>query len=256
MSSEEKKKKKIAGIEINEFDDQKKASLLNRVLVALGILAVIIPCIILGGYFFFVLIFVASIASIYEFIHVPRKKYKWYVWFFVYLLTISFIYWAFVKWNISDYLSDRENYVFSLESNFNGLSVSVYALASELGLLFFCAVAHEDFTMRDIAFLFAMSVLIGLGMQSLLFARYYPINTFAKHGYTAEQLNDPAFKYWGSVVFFFFTEFTCVMTDTWAFFVGVFFGKHKMNPRVSPKRPGKGSSAAGYSEVLVALPLR
>ncbi len=224
-------------LEVNKLDQEKKTSLLVRVLVALAILAVIIPPIVLGGYVFFGLIFVASILAIYESIHAPRKKYKWYVWAIVYICAISFIYWSFVKWNVSSYLADKEHFIFSLENNFKAISISVYGIAVELGLLFFCAVAHEDFSMADIAYLFTMSVLMGIGMQSLLFARYYPFNTFAAAGY---DVTTTSFKYWGSLVFFFYVEFTCVMTDTWAYFVGVFFGKHKMNPRVSPKKTWEG----------------
>ena len=248
MSDEQKKPRH--GLEVNALDQEKKTSLKVRVFVALGILSVVMPCIVLGGYFFFGLIFLASILGIFEFIHTPRKKYKWYVWVIVYLCTISFIYWAFAKWNVTKYLADRMNFVFSLENHYEAISISVYGIATELGLLFFCAVAHEDFTMKDIAFLFAMSILIGLGMQSLLFIRYYPFNTFAAAGYDT---STPAFKYWGSLVFFFFTEFTCVMTDTWAYFVGVFFGKHKMNPRVSPKKTWEGFFGGWFLGCLSGL---
>ena len=231
---------KRPGIEVNHLDKEKKASLLNRVLVALAILAVIVPCIILGGYFFFVLIAVASIFAIYEFIHAPRKKYRWYVWAIVYACTISFIYWAIIKWNVSSYFESKESgleFIFSPENNYRAIFISIYGIAIEMGLLFFCAVAHENFSVADIAYLFLMSVLIGIGMQSLLYVRYLPFTEFAHAG---ADTTTGLFRYWGSVVYFFYIEFTVVMTDTWAYFVGVFFGKHKMNPRVSPKKTWEG----------------
>ena len=224
-------------IEVNKLDKEKKASLANRVIVALAILAVVVPCLVLGGYFFFGLILAASIIAIFESIHATRKKYKWYVWVIVYLTTISFIYWGIVKWNVTDYLADPTHFTFSLEDHYRSLFISIYGIAVELGLLFFCAVVHEDFSMADIAFLFLMSLLVGIGMQSLLFIRYYGFPIFSAAGYDT---TTSAFRFWGSLVLFFFAEFTCVMTDTWAYFAGVFFGKHKMNPRISPKKTWEG----------------
>mgnify|MGYP002624917417 CR=1 FL=1 len=231
------KEKKRLDIGVNPLDAEKKASLTNRILVAFAMLAVIIPCVILGGYFFFFLIFAAAVLAIYEFIHAPRKKYRWYVWMIVYASTLGFIYWAILKWNVDAYLSDRANYVFSPENNYRSLFISIYGIAIEMGLLFFCAVAHEDFSIYDIAYLFLMSVLIGIGMQSLLYVRYLPFEEFASAGYDT---STKSFAFWGSLVYFFFVELTTIMTDTWAYFVGVFFGKHKMNPRVSPKKTWEG----------------
>lgn len=226
-------------IGVNKLDKDKKASLLNRVLVAFAILAVIVPCIILGGYFFFVLVAAAAILAIFEFIHAPRKKYRWYVWAIVYACTISFIYWAIIKWNVSSYLECKElgtSFFFSPENNYRAIFVSIYGIAIEMGLLFFCAVAHENFSVADIAYLFLMSLLIGIGMQSLLYTRYLPFTEFQG----IVDTSSAAFRYWGSVVYFFYIELVVVMTDTWAYFVGVFFGKHKMNPRVSPKKTWEG----------------
>lgn len=227
----------LKDIEVNKLDEGKKASLANRLIMSAVMICVLIPCIILGGYFFFVAIAAAAVFAVYEFIHAPRKKYKWYVWAIVYACTISFIYWALIKWNVDAYLQNPDTYMFSPENNYRAIFISIYAIAIEIGALFFCAVAHEDFSIADIAYLFMMSILIGIGMQSVLYVRYLPFTEFAKVGVDT---STASFKYWGSVEFFFFTELIVVMTDTWAYFVGVFFGKHKMNPRVSPKKTWEG----------------
>lgn len=43
-----------------------------------------------------------------------------------------------------------------------------------------------------------------------------------------------------SSMLFVFVGIGTFMTDTGAFFVGIFFGKHKMNPRISPKKTWEG----------------
>ncbi|MCQ2383149.1 MAG: phosphatidate cytidylyltransferase, partial [Clostridia bacterium] len=50
----------------------------------------------------------------------------------------------------------------------------------------------------------------------------------------------PICKYWQSALLILFVLIGVLMNDTGAYFVGILFGKHKMNPRISPKKTWEG----------------
>lgn len=231
------------GLQVNEVDEKKKASMASRFLVAGGILLTCVPCLVLGGYVWFALMFVAALIATFEVIRAPRKKYKWYVYAFIYLMVLSYAYWFLIKWNVASYeealrYGTLSAWRFGLEEHFETIFISIYGLALELGVLFLFAVADESFTFDDVTYLFTMSVLVGLGIQSLMFVRYLPVRQWML--YLGVSDGNPAFKYWGSLVFVFFAILTCVFNDTWAYFVGILFGRRKMNPRVSPNKTWAG----------------
>ncbi len=231
------------GIQVNVLDEKKKASLASRVIVAAAILLTCVPCLVLGGWVWFALMFVACIIAILEIIKAPRKKYKWFVYAFIYMMVLSYAFWFLIKWNMASYEGAKmagveSSWRFGLEEHFETIFISIYGLALELGVLFLFAVADEKFTFDDVTYLFTMSVLVGLGIQAMLFARYLPVRTWKM--VEGVDTSSPVFKYWGSLVLAFFAILTCVMNDTWAYFVGMLFGKKKMNPRVSPNKTWAG----------------
>lgn len=57
------------------------------------------------------------------------------------------------------------------------------------------------------------------------------------------QLIDERYTQANVVYLILFTLFCAWLTDMFAYFTGVFFGKHKMTPVVSPKKPGREQSA-------------
>lgn len=223
---------------VNVLDEKKKKSMKNRILIGVLLAVVGLPAIFFGGWPFFVLISVFLGFAIFEFINVRRKKYPWYVWVFTYVITISYVYWAFVKSNIQAYNADPGNYVFSLESHFTEPSLSWYAIATSLGVYFLFGLISKEFDILDIVFLFSMSILVGLGFQCMMFLRYHPV-------WVASDLNpnivhDNFFMWMTSAFLFMYIVLAAFGNDMMAYFVGVFFGKHKMTPRVSPNKSWEG----------------
>ncbi|MCR5348052.1 MAG: phosphatidate cytidylyltransferase [Bacilli bacterium] len=226
--------KKHPHFEVNELDEKKKKSMASRIIVGVILAATGIPAVFFGGYAFFIFMSFFLGFAIYEFIHVTQKRYKWYVWVFTYIITISFVYWAFVKSNIIAYNANPETYRFTLESHFDEPSISWYALATSLGVYFVFGLCDKDFDIRDIVFLFTMSFLVGLGFQCMLFLRYHPA------AMQPEKVGDHFFDWVSSAFLFFFVVIAAFGNDIMAYFVGVFFGKHKMSPRVSPNKSWEG----------------
>ena len=227
-------KKPMPHIEINELDEKKKKSMISRIIVGVVLALTGIPSVIFGGWVFFVFISFFFGFAIYEFIRVTNKKYKWYVWVFTYIITISYVYWAFVKSNINAYNESPSTYVFSLENHFQEPGISWYAMALALGVYFVFSLADPNFDIRDVVFLFAMSFLVGLGFQCILFCRYHPV------AMQPGLVGDHFFDWVSSAYLFFFVLIGAFGNDMMAYFVGVFFGKHKMSPRVSPNKSWEG----------------
>ena len=105
-------------------------------------------------------------------------------------------------------------------------------------LLFALTVIYKDFTVLDACFLITMGILIGFGFQCLFFLRYFP-NIYFQTGneqtlvFTLDNTVKPSLL----IIYVIVATF---VTDTGAYFVGVFFGKNKMNERISPKKTWEG----------------
>ncbi|MCQ2742939.1 MAG: phosphatidate cytidylyltransferase, partial [Bacilli bacterium] len=213
-------------------------------IVALIMAVVCVPCIFLGGWFWFALCAVALGIGIYEMIKAPQRKYSWYIWAITYFLVLSFFIWFVVKSNAIQYeamkAAGTENqFKFSLEQYCTQLNVSVVTLGIAICLFLLLAIIHKEFDLHDVCYLFAMSFLVGLGFQSLLIIRYFPTALAYQLGETS-LIESNAFKFWQSAELLIFFVIAVMMNDVFAYFVGVLFGKHKMNPRISPKKTWEG----------------
>ena len=221
-------------IEVNALDEKKKKSMKSRIIVGLILAITGLPAMFFGGWFFFAFITFFLVFAIYEFLTAPRKKYPWYVWVFTYILAISYVYWAFVKSNLVAYRADPASYVFSLETHFDEPAISWYAVIGSLGVYLAFSICHEDFTVFDVFYLFSMSILVGLGFQCLMFLRYHTLQAMPA------LVDDRLFQWMTSSFLFLFVLIATFGNDIMAYFVGVFFGKHKMSSRVSPNKSWEG----------------
>lgn len=227
---------------VNTLDEKKKKSMKNRILVGVGLAAVAVPALIVGSWFWFALITAFAGFAIYEIIHAKGKKFHWTVWAFTYFICAIYIFWFLAKNNISEfvYLKDagRESeWTFELERWYAEPAMSIYALIGALAVYIIMALANKDFDFSDVCYFFAMTFLVGLGFQCMLFLRYHPF--FISYGLTAAE-PPGVFRFWGSAVLFIFVIIGTFGSDTMAYFTGVFFGKHKMTPRISPNKTWEG----------------
>ena len=244
------------GLGPNEIDHAQKSSLRSRLIVAGILIAVAVPSIFFGGwvYFAFVTFFLAI--AVHEMTRAPRTRYSWLVYAFTYLLIFSFVYWFLVKDNFSHLLDLKESgnesqFVFTLENFFSNLDISMIGIAVALGVYFWISIADKNFGLNDLAYMFTMSVLLGLSFQSFFFLRYYPFYMLSTSklpfagqiwaGYLGSDfVAQPIFRYLTSSFLLLFVLCGTVMNDTFAYFVGLFFGKHHMNRRVSPHKTWEG----------------
>ncbi len=244
--------KKIGNIEINTPPEGYKTSLRSRLIVAGVLLVTAVPTFILGGWFYFFAIMAFLLVAIAEVIKAPRKKYNWFVYVATYAIILSFVYWMFFKGNMSSYLKDPDNFVMSLDEHYESFEVSVIGIAASLLVYCVVGILDKNFGLDDIAYFFFMSLLVGLGFQSFYFIRYFPIKaaadplaayagvTWGGQAYGPELINNNFFKYFGSFELLLFVFIAPMFSDIAAYFGGVYFGKHKLNERISPKKTWEG----------------
>ncbi len=102
-------------------------------------------------------------------------------------------------------------------------------LLLEMLVLFTIAVFYEKESFDDIAPVFLMSALLGYGVYFMSWI---------------QSLNKWMFGY---------VLIISYLTDVFAFFVGIRFGKHKLNPRVSPKKTIEGSLGGWFFGFLTSF---
>ena len=240
-----KKKIEESQVAIEEIDDQpvesvvnndekKKKTMVTRLISAAIGLAVVVPVIFLGDWFYFGLLTVALAIACWEILGCAHKR-TWVIFVIYFSIVALIAYWPLFKDVII-----HNGILTSLkpDSYFNSIYLSVLVVVICIFIMFFFSVVYKDFTVHDAAFLITMAVLIGLGFQCLFYLRYYPISAFGiSSTETFVFTVDNTVKTSLLILFIFLSTF---MTDAGAYFVGVFFGKNKINERISPKKTWEG----------------
>ncbi len=257
-----KNKERKFDIGINVPPEGYKASLRSRVIVALILMALVVPSFFLGGYVFFSVVLLFVVLAIIEMIFAPHRRYGWYVYLITFVVTLFYIYWSTVKANIQSYIDNPNDFVFSLESQYFSFGISVYGIGVSLFLYFLVAILDKNFDFSDVAYFFTFTLLIGLGFQAAYALRYYsaylalgPFKEFEWFwGLKGEEaVAHPLFQYFLSSCPLILMVGGAIFNDTFAYFGGIYFGKHKLNERVSPHKTWEGFIFGLIGGILFSL---
>lgn len=237
-------------IETNEITPEIKSSLRTRIISALVLAAIIGPALFIGDWFFFFVVLAFAICASYELVHVMKlqTKTKYFIGIAAMVLMLSFIYWIFIKNNISNF--EEANFDNILINNFNDLLVSTVLILVAAGVFFFISFVEEEFTVQHVCYLLAMTIIVALCFQSFLYLRYSPFEQFKNAGVDT---STGVFKYAQSAFLIIYVVLGTISTDIGAYFVGILFGKHKLNPRISPKKTWEGFFGGIIFSCLVSL---
>lgn len=235
-------------IEVNTPPEGFKASLRSRVIVALILAVLFIPAFVLGGWVCLFMFMIALSIILVEVHLAPKKKYGWWIWVATFLIAFSYVYWFILKSNLIGYKADPDNYAFSLENWYSSLDISIIGIATSLIIYFTISMFDKNFTFDDVMYFFLMTILVGLGIQGFYFIRYFPFNAFINStdvasingSVGAESVQGAAFQFWNSAELELYVLIGVVANDIFAYFGGIFFGKHKMIERISPKKTWEG----------------
>jgi phosphatidate cytidylyltransferase len=187
----------------------------QRVTSAILIIAVALPILIYGSFPFIILGLAVTIVAAYEMIQMREtvNKTPLEIKAFAVIATVAV---AFQSFNFQD---------FTFASG--GLSMEITMLFMFLLLCF--VVLRKSFTLADAGFYLIAILYVGGTLHSMLFLRSQGLNIFI------------------------FMILVAAITDSFAYFVGRRFGKHKLAPLISPKKTVEGSIGGTIVGVLTGV---
>lgn len=222
-------------IQPNEINSATKSSMRTRIIAALVGLVVVLPPFFLGDWFFLALILAITVIAMWEIVHCGKNGYSFWLYFITITIGVLLVNWPLLQGLINDLIQGNPSHGHAFDY-FRSMYLSLPLMFIGICLLFLVVILHESFTVRDGCYVIAMVVIVSLGLQALLFVRYFPsyVNNDPRTGWFN------AFDNFSSCSFAAYGLLGTFMTDIGAYFVGVFFGKHKINERISPKKTFEG----------------
>ena len=212
----------------NELSAATKVSMRTRIISALVAIAIVLPTVIVGDWAIFGVVCLACGIGVIEIIRCAKTKYSKALYIIGFILAILILLWpvfrAIFNWSSGWRIFEAYN---------GGLYVSATILIAGIALSAITVIVDKNFTIIDACFIFTTVFLIAFGFQCALFLRYFPIK-------------DPGPTYFNSYVnaesclLLLFVAVGACLNDAFAYFVGVFFGKNKLNERLSPKKTWEG----------------
>lgn len=238
---------------LNELNVDAKHTMRERIAVGLILTAIVVPCFIFGNYVFAVLILVAALISCHEIINTPQsmeKRFNRILYFFAYLMMVLMIFYIVFKNNMIDLSNlikegNQSSFYFDLTRQFTGIQFSLPWFFLCISFFLLVVLFDKKFTIADAFYFTMMLTIVATGFQSVLYIRYAP---FTYSGLIPENAGvawtyataPTYFKFGHSTLPLFYFLIGVCFNDIYAYFVGVFFGKHKMSPRISPKKSWEG----------------
>lgn len=221
----------------NELSDDAVVSMRKRIIFALVGIAIVIPFIIFGDWAFFALTIVLLAFSIIEIIRCAKTKYSKVLYIVAFILAFLIL-----LWNVFQDIPSIFNGTWRLYNSYNQLTLSITVLFVSICLLAMTVLIDKNFTVVDAGFIFTAVVLIAIGLESFLFLRNFPVylhhQELEELGQTVPYLN--WYDNLESFLFIFFAALGACLNDAFAYFVGIFFGRNKLNERISPKKTWEG----------------
>ena len=217
----------------NELSNATVVSMRTRIITALVAIAIVLPAVIIGDWLIFAVVSIACGFGVIEIIRCAKTKYSKALYIIGFILALLILYWPFFRsiplfdgWRIFD--------------SYDQLYVSATILFVGIGLSAITVIADKNFTIIDACFIFTTVFLIAFGFQCVLFLRYYPeAHYFHSAGTRPDSYFSPFINAESCLLVLFVAIGAC-LNDAFAYFVGIFFGKNKMNERLSPKKTWEG----------------
>ena len=271
-------------IKINDVSNEAKHSLVSRLIVSAVLLIIVLPCIILGDYVFMGLVLVCSLLSAYEICKAPQsieKKFNNIIFVFAFFMMILMVFWTFSRRLIDSYLLHEYTpanknlpFIYNIYTGFSSPTISLSAFVICMVFFFLMVLIDKSFTIHDAFYFIGMLFIVSLGYQTLMYLRLYPsyaISTAISYNeslfnqgevmkITQEELdslkallNDPWYKYGESALLFIYMCLGTLVTDAGAYLTGMLFGKHKLCPRISPKKTVEGFVGGIIFSIVITL---
>jgi phosphatidate cytidylyltransferase len=216
---------------MNQIQPEFKKRFSNRLVVALILVMIVLPAVWLGNWWIVIFALVGLVFVTHEIMHVRQNNpYPLPIRWFVYLMMVFLIFFVFVRNNFLAVGFEFAAWTFT--TGLNSLELSTTILTILALTLFFSSITDVRFKVQDATYLITMAILLSLSFQAFLFLRFYPSFIFQNLGLIRPNgANGMLLVYIAIGTFF---------TDIGAYLVGTFYGKHKMNVRVSKNKTWEG----------------
>lgn len=230
----------------NDISGSAKKSMLTRIITGAALAIVCIPCLVLGSWWFFGLTVLITFFAAFEIVKATNLKglIKILIYFLTIIFALGIIYYCMFSKNI-EAIQDQGGKAFNnpdfLVNSFNDITLSIMLITFMCAVYFLISFAVESFSIAYVFYFISMILVLAIGVQSFLFLRYSPFYFFKKDwGIEASKVYTDEFKYGQSMFLFIYVILGTIMNDIGAYFIGLLFGKHKMNERISPKKTWEG----------------
>ena len=174
----------------------------KRVISAALMVAIFIPFLIIGEVPFAIFMSIVAVMGLHEMIKVreTRKEFPNILKIFAYILVLALC------------LTDFNGIEFQYKVDYRFLSLIVFLFTSPMVFIN----DSKKYNLNDALFLVSLILFIGLGFKLVVLARNFDINY---------------------IIYLFLIT---IMTDTFALVSGMLVGKHKLCPKISPKKTVEG----------------
>lgn len=233
----------------NEISASAKKSLIARIITGVVLALVCVPCLVLGSWYFFGLTVIVTIFASFEIVKASNLKglLKILIYFVTIVFALGIIYYCMFQKNIDSIQNigfdafKEKDFLFK---SFGDINLSIMIITFMCAVYFLISFACEPFNIAYVFYFVTMLIVIAIGIQSLLFLRFSPFKYFQKQ-YISDlippnNIYTPKFKYGQSTFLLIYVILGVIMNDMGAYFIGLLFGKHKMNERISPKKTWEG----------------
>ena len=230
----------------NKLSKDMKKSMFLRCLTAAIALLIVVPLIIFGEWSFLILMTIVAGIGAFELVRCAKRKYNPLLYIVTILLVVTLAIFPILK-NIF-LVEDLSKW--HLYSNFDSVFVSTFIIGLGAILVFCMPIIDKNFEVRDACFIFGFGILLGLGIQSVIFLRFFPQHI----AYDVLNKTDSPFINiaWSQSLLWLIVGGTC-FADIGAYFIGVLFGKHKMLERISPKKTWEGFAGGVFFSMTFIL---
>ena len=246
----------------NEISASAKKSMVTRIITGVFLAIVFVPAIVLGGWFFFFFAVALSFLCAFEIVKASNLTGLLRVLVYVVpiVFTIGITYYTIYRSNM-DALRAQGGEAFKdpwfLPNTFNDIKLSIMLITLMLCVFFLISFSVELFSIAYVFYFATMILVVAIGIQSFLFLRYSPFYYFkldyeAQDIYVTTRLLAPEFKYGQSMFLFIYVVLGVIFNDMGAYFIGLLFGKHKMNERISPKKTWEGAIGGVVISIIVS----
>lgn len=229
---------------INKLSEKTKVSLRTRVIAGLVAAVVIFPLLILGDWFIFGMGILVSFLAFFEIVDCAKKGYSKWLYVITIFLGIALLYGPIIKTLIAG--EDLSPHIYM---EFPNLYLSIAIIFIGACLLFMLVIFDKNFEIKDACIILALVIIVAFGLQSMLYLRYLPCQpAYSRAEAGASFIN--SYDNFASTTLLFYVLIGTFGTDIGAYFIGVFFGKHKLNERISPNKTVEGFFGGIFTSII------